>query len=458
MRGIQMNDVSKRNAGRGFMKYVFLFFCVIITAGCDMAYRSSSLLKEGSANLHVVPITLETVLKANRSQYEPLKLPKAFASADQAGGRAQYQINSLLLEKMDDIEQQSIVIETGLPEQLQPQPYLIGVGDVVMLSTPDAGNVVEALNGLLASQNKRQGYTVQDDGAISVPDIGRVVIGGLKLHEAEDAISQKLVEKGFAKSFSIEIAEFNSQKVAVVGAVVSPGIEAIALQPLYLDEAISRRGGISINDASFVTVRLYRSGSIYQFSVFELYNNTESILKILLKDGDRIAVETTREYDYLLGLRQQARSQSVMDTRNEMWAKAEESQSFLSRLQYGAIPREYVYIIGDVGTQSRFILPFENKAVLADALLESGGVSPLFGNPQQIYVIRGTSDLTDLPSITALHLDATNVANFIFATRLELRPKDIVFVGAQPITNWNRMINQIIPSLGLPNINIPNFQ
>ena len=148
----------------------------------------------------------------------------------------------------------------------------------------------------------------------------------------------------------------------------------------------------------------------------------------------------------------------VVDTRNEMWAKAEESQSFLSRLQYGAIPREYVYIIGDVGTQSRFILPFENKAVLADALLESGGVSPLFGNPQQIYVIRGTSDLTDLPSITALHLDATNVANFIFATRLELRPKDIVFVGAQPITNWNRMINQIIPSLGLPNINIPNFQ
>ena len=30
MRGIQMNDVSKRNAGRGFMKYVFLFFNFIL--------------------------------------------------------------------------------------------------------------------------------------------------------------------------------------------------------------------------------------------------------------------------------------------------------------------------------------------------------------------------------------------------------------------------------------------
>jgi hypothetical protein len=31
-------------------------------------------------------------------------------------------------------------------------------------------------------------------------------------------------------------------------------------------------------------------------------------------------------------------------------------------------------------------------------------------------------------------------------------------VGTQPITNWNRMIKQIIPSLGLPNINIPSIK
>ena len=32
--------------------------------------------------------------------------------------------------------------------------------------------------------------------------------------------------------------------------------------------------------------------------------------------------------------------------------------------------REYVYIIGEVIQQSRYTLPFEHRAVLADALLE----------------------------------------------------------------------------------------
>ena len=37
------------------------------------------------------------------------------------------------------------------------------------------GNV---LNDLIASQNSQRGFKVQDDGAVSIPDIGRLVIGG----------------------------------------------------------------------------------------------------------------------------------------------------------------------------------------------------------------------------------------------------------------------------------------
>jgi len=33
------------------------------------------------------------------------------------------------------------------------------------------------------------------------------------------------------------------------------------------------------------------------------------------------------------------------------------------------------------------------------------------------------------------------------ATRFEMRPNDIVFVEEQPITKWNRAIQQVIPSL-----------
>jgi polysaccharide export outer membrane protein len=341
-----------------------------------------------------------------------------------------------------------------MPEP-EPLTYMIGVGDVLTLNMQLKESLGDVLNGLIASQNSQRGFRVQDDGAISIPDIGRVVIGGSTLQEAESAVYQRLLEAGASPSFSIEINEFNSQKISISGNVRSPGILPLTLQPLYLDEAIYESGGFTISDASFIIVRLYRNESIYQIFGPEIYNQNDTN-RILLKDGDTIVVDVTDEYDRILGLRQEARAKRMEELESQSRAKANNASNLLSRIQFGSIPREYVYIIGEVFQQSRYTLPFEHKAVLADALLESsGGVSSLTGNPKQIYVLRGGADLKNFAPITALHLDAKNAANFLLATRLELRPKDVVFVGTQPITNWNRMIRQIIPSLGLPNINIP---
>jgi len=431
-----------------FVKFILLACIVLTLTKCGVAYQSSKVLDDGSGNIRVVRLTPETVLEANRSPYTPQRLPAIFSNIDKVNG--QVNGHSSTQRTVHYPAHQSGVIETRLPTPSQPQPYAIGISDVVVLSTPEAGSVVEAPKGLQASQNRRRKYTVQDDGAVSIPEIGRIVIGALTLQEAEDAITQQLVEAGAAPLFSIEVAEFNSQKVSVLGAVVSPGIEPLALQPLYLDQAISRRGGIAINDASFVVIRLHRNGSMYQISVTELYNQ-DNLLKILLRDGDRVVVEMTDEYNNLLGLRQQVNAKALIDINNDMSARLNAAKSVQSQLEYGAIAREYVYIIGEVEAQSRFTLPFENTAVLADALLESGGISSLSGSPKQIYVLRGPSNTTNLKSITALHLDATNAANFLLATRLELRPGDVVFVGTQPITNWNRVVGQMIPSLVLAN-------
>jgi len=431
-----------------FVKSILLACIVLTLTKCGVAYQSSKVLDDGSGNIRVVRLTPETVLEANRSPYTPQRLPAIFSNIDKVDG--QVNGHSSTQRTVHYPAHQSGVIETRLPTPSQPQPYAIGISDVVVLSTPEAGSVVEAPKGLQASQNRRRKYTVQDDGAVSIPEIGRIVIGALTLQEAEDAITQQLVEAGAAPLFSIEVAEFNSQRVSVLGAVVSPGIEPLALQPLYLDQAISRRGGIAINDASFVVIRLHRNGSMYQISVTELYNQ-DNLLKILLRDGDRVVVEMTDEYNNLLGLRQQVNAKALIDINNDMNARVNAAKSVQSQLEYGAIAREYVYIIGEVEAQSRFTLPFENTAVLADALLESGGISSLSGSPKQIYVLRGPSNTTNLKSITALHLDATNAANFLLATRLELRPGDVVFVGTQPITNWNRVVGQMIPSLVLAN-------
>lgn len=436
------------------MKHLLLICLIFILNGCGIAYKPITIHDDGSGNIRVVPLTIETVMEANKSEYEPLSLPNAFFQ----NVRVEGQIRDLNVLPKFILEPQKFsgTIETNLPKPFQSQPYIIGVGDVVMLSTPQAGSIAEALNGILATQNRRQGYTVQDDGSLSIPDIGRLVIGGLTLQEAEGAVFRQLVEAGVAPSFSIEVVEFNSQSVAISGDVLTPGIEPITIEPLYLDHAISRKGGVTVSDPSFTVIRLYRNGSIYQLSGADLYSQ-DVARKILLTDGDRIVVGVTHEYDNILGSRQQARENFTRERELATEVKLNEVKSVLSQLEIGAIEREYVYIIGEVKTQSRFTLPFQHKAVLADALLNGGGVASLSGNPEQIYVLRRASDPLEYAPITALHLDSTNAANFLLATRLELRPKDVIFVGTQPVTNWNRIINQIIPSLALQDINLPSY-
>ena len=83
----------------------------------------------------------------------------------------------------------------AVPPAANPGPYRIGVGDVLLLGNEIGGNTVEELSGLLAAQNSRQGYTVQDDGAIAIPDVGRVRLDGLTLEEAEAQLFQSLVSQ-----------------------------------------------------------------------------------------------------------------------------------------------------------------------------------------------------------------------------------------------------------------------
>ena len=444
------NGSTQNLVGRSMKRAILVFIALTLT-GCGIAYQPTSVRDDASANIRVVHLTPETVLEANSSPYTPQSWPNVFVSIadleksendDKRGG------------KIFDPQRLVGVMEWRMPE-LEPMTYMIGVGDVLTLNMQLKESLGEVLNSLIASQTSQRGYRVQEDGTISIPDIGRVVIGGLTLQEAESVVYQLLLARGVSPSFSVEITEFNSQKISISGNIKSPGILPLTLQPLYLDEAIYESGGFTISDASFIIVRLYRNDSTYQIFGPEVYNQNDTN-RILLKDGDTIVVDVADEYDRILGLRQEARANRLGELEIQTRIKANNARTILSKMEYGSIAREYVYVIGEVLQQSRYTLPFEHKAVLADALLESGGgVSSLTGNPKQIYVLRGGADLKNFAPITALHLDAKNAANFLLATRLELRPKDVVFVGTQPITNWNRMIKQIIPSLGLPNINIP---
>jgi len=432
---------------------------VLLPVGCGVVYTSPNVSRDLGTDIdvRVIGLTPETVLLANRTPYSPRNLPREFhaaASAQQGLGMGALPAAPVLPDERPGR------LELRVPPDTTPQPYRLGVGDVVLLATKSNGNSVEQLSGLLAAQTQRQGYTISDDGSISIPDIGRVEIGGLTLQEAQDRIFRFLLEQQVDPAFSLEVAEFNSQRITVGGAVQKAVRVPVTLNPLTLGEALTATGGLTVRDEQYASIRLYRAGTLYQIP-YQDYLSRPALQDLKLLNGDAVFVDTTYDLDRALEFYRQEidvirlRSQARRDTIEMLQAEVElrrgmleeRRSNFDARQDYGAEARDYVYLSGEVFKQARMPLPYEQHATLADVLYEGGGFKTKEANARNIYVLRPSTDPAEFGAVTAWHLDAANAVNMTLATRMQMRPNDIVFVEEQPVTKWNRVVQQIVPSL-----------
>ena len=429
-------------------------------SGCGAIYITPS-VSEGDSdvgNVQVIALNNAAVNTANASPaYTPRKLPAEFRRRVNAAAPRLVGATGTVREGLLDPEQRPTRLELRTPPEFAPvSPYQIGIGDVVLLSTPNSVPSAE-LTGLLAAQESRQGYRVQDDGMISIPDVGRVSIEGLTLEEAEAELFQALVARQIDPSFTLEISEFNSKKVAIGGPVIQSAIIPVTLNPLTLIEAITAAGGIRSADRDYVTIRIYRDGQLYQIPLRD-YVKSPALQKTRLADGDSVYIDT--EYELaraqayfaeqieLSNLRAQARQQALAELNAEIRLRAaiiNEGKNIFQALEgYDAIDRDYVYLTGEVNQQTRFTLPYERQATLADALYNEGGFLTETANPSQIYILR---EKPGYDGVIAYHLDTRNAVNLFLATRMQMRPNDIVFVAEQPVTKWNRVLQQVLPTV-----------
>lgn len=426
-----------------------------ILSGCGVAYVSAQ-VPTTDPNVTVTPLTAQSVAIANQETRAPAQLPAAFSQT--AGAPTSLRGAGVMPTPSVTEQPTPQTVVARLPPDVSPGPYRMGVGDVVLLATRSSAGSIEELSGLLAAQNSRQGYTIQDDGAIAVPKVGRIMLEGQTLEEAEAHVFQRLVESRIDPTFSLEIAEFNSKRVAVGGAVSVPTNVPISLTPLYLDAAITLAGGIATPDVAFTTIRIYRQNTLYQIPLAE-YLRLPALQKTRLSAGDSIYVDTQRDFERaqvyfeeqiaLAQFQQNARTQALAALSAEVALRRaeldERRRNFQEREALDAVPRAHVYLTGEVGTAGRYPLPFGRQATLADALFSAGGFAAETGNPRQIYVLRSAD--SDLAAVTAWHLDGSKITNMVLATRMNLLPNDIVFVAEQPVTRWNRVVQQIVPSL-----------
>ena len=86
--------------------------------------------------------------------------------------------------------------------------------------------------------------TVSDEGAITLPTVGKIVISGMTQRQAEQRIQQVLESRVLNKAdVIVQITQFGSKPISVVGAVTKPG--NVGGSNLTLIQAITEAGGLA---------------------------------------------------------------------------------------------------------------------------------------------------------------------------------------------------------------------
>ena len=89
------------------------------------------------------------------------------------------------------------------------------------------------------------GYTIDKDGFINFPQIGKLHIAGMTRSEVAEHIKNLLNEKGIAKD-AIVTVEYSNLRYSVLGEVKSPNTYAIDRDAITILDAISKAGDLTI--------------------------------------------------------------------------------------------------------------------------------------------------------------------------------------------------------------------
>jgi polysaccharide export outer membrane protein len=143
----------------------------------------------------------------------------------------------------------TIVLPVSAGAQGQSSPaYVIGPQDVLAIQVFDQTD----LGGK---------YTVEADGTISFPLLGRVTAGGMPLRHFESELKKRLADGYFVDpQVSVAVEQYRSQRLFVVGEVRTPGPVPLT-GGMTLIEALARAGSTLPSASGEIAIVRARQGS-----------------------------------------------------------------------------------------------------------------------------------------------------------------------------------------------------
>ncbi len=120
--------------------------------------------------------------------------------------------------------------------------FAIGPGDLIDISVPEVDEI------------KERTERVSPEGAIALPVIGSVHVGGLTEEEINALIKSKLARYVKEPEVDIFVRQFSSRQVAVTGMVSRPGLYTLNSRNDTVLDMIGRAGGMSENAGSSIVL------------------------------------------------------------------------------------------------------------------------------------------------------------------------------------------------------------
>jgi protein involved in polysaccharide export with SLBB domain len=184
---------------------------------------------------------------------------------------------------------------------------------------PDSGYVLDVgdiLNIQLVGQiNETEDYIINNDGSISLPDVGKIIIAGLSLNDASQFIKSKINAALIGTEAFISLSEIRDVNVMVSGNAKNPGIYTLTGNSNIL-HAVSVAGGIS-EYGSVREINLLRDNKVIEtLDVYDLLIEGKYNIKKRLRSGDVVFVEARKNVITIDGAVHRPAKYEVFDDQN----------------------------------------------------------------------------------------------------------------------------------------------
>jgi len=304
-------------------------------------------------------------------------------------------INNLSVNELNDYSEDNFNnLENNIKKYTEvydyQYKYVLGSSDIINIDLTETDD----LDGV---------YELNEKGMIDLPFVGKVKLDGLTKDEAHNLLKETIKDYYINPDLQIDIEEYNSSKVYIVGAVRNQITISLNQEPVTLIEAsIQANFNPSAEDKLFGTSGLLRrEGEVYKINLNNAFKNKDTKENFNLKKDDVIFIDKN--------------SNSI-------------------------------HVFGEV-TEPGTYFPDMNYSLTE--LLSSVGINQLTANAKKVYVIREKYD--SFLEIDVFQLDIKNPINLIAGKKFKIKKGDIVFIPPTEIVKWNRTISLLLPQTNLFN-------